>query len=143
MSSYLIREVDASEEEIADLLQTMNAETKGFPRLDEEALEGFWWIASHENKAIGFTGLVPSAQWAGVGYLKRSYVDPVHRGKGLQLKFFKLRERKARRIGWTHLVSDCTCNVHSANNFIRAGYHLYEPNKPWGYPETLYWRKAL
>ncbi len=142
MSSYIIREVDAGEDEIAELIQDLNIEAK-FPRLEESDFDGHWWLASFDSEVIGFTGVVPSAQWAGVGYLKRSYVDPDHRGNGLQLKFFKLRETRARKNAWTHLISDCTNNVHSANNFIRAGYRLYEPSKPWGYKETLYWSKKL
>ncbi|MDE2066277.1 MAG: phage terminase large subunit [Bradyrhizobium sp.] len=39
--------------------------------------------------------------------------------------------------------SDTTDNVISANNFIRAGYHLYLPQDPWAWPNTLYWRKIL
>jgi hypothetical protein len=34
-------------------------------------------------------------------------------------------------------------HVPSANNFIRAGYHLHQPENPWGWPHTLYWRKRL
>jgi phage terminase large subunit len=39
--------------------------------------------------------------------------------------------------------SDTTANVASANNFIRAGYRLFEPQDPWGWPHTLYWRKYI
>jgi hypothetical protein len=41
------------------------------------------------------------------------------------------------------MVSDTTRNIPSANNFIRAGYRLYQPQYPWAYPETLYWRKSI
>jgi hypothetical protein len=34
-------------------------------------------------------------------------------------------------------------NIPSANNFIRAGYRLYQPRYPWAYPATLYWRKFI
>ena len=34
-------------------------------------------------------------------------------------------------------------NLVSANNFIRAGYCLFEPPAPWGWAHTLYWRKRL
>jgi phage terminase large subunit len=34
-------------------------------------------------------------------------------------------------------------NLVSANNFIRAGYCLFEPPSPWGRAHTLYWRKRL
>jgi hypothetical protein len=41
------------------------------------------------------------------------------------------------------VVSDTTDNIASANNFIRAGYRLFEPRVPWGWASTLYWRKPL
>jgi hypothetical protein len=34
-------------------------------------------------------------------------------------------------------------NIASANNFIKAGYRLYQPQHPWGWPRTLYWRKSI
>jgi hypothetical protein len=52
-------------------------------------------------------------------------------------------ELRARRNGWSAVVSDTTENLASANNFIRAGYWLYQPPNPWGYPNTLYWRKSI
>ena len=33
--------------------------------------------------------------------------------------------------------------VHSANNFIRAGYRLFSPLNPWAWSNTLYWRKDV
>jgi hypothetical protein len=39
--------------------------------------------------------------------------------------------------------SDTTDNIFSANNFIRAGYQLFQPQSPWAWPNTLYWRKAI
>jgi hypothetical protein len=33
--------------------------------------------------------------------------------------------------------------MHSANNFIRAGYRLFGPKHPWAWPNTLYWRKDV
>jgi hypothetical protein len=50
---------------------------------------------------------------------------------------------RARRNGWRSLVSDTTGNIASANNFIRAGYRMYQPQYPWAFPNTLYWRKAI
>jgi hypothetical protein len=52
-------------------------------------------------------------------------------------------ECRARRKRWCSIVSDTTDNLVSANNFIRAGYRLYQPEYPWGWPNTLYWRKSL
>jgi hypothetical protein len=52
-------------------------------------------------------------------------------------------EARARLIGWRSIVSDTTDNLSSANNFIRAGYRLFEPRHPWAWPRTLYWRKVI
>ena len=41
------------------------------------------------------------------------------------------------------MQSDTTDNIVSANNFIRAGYRLYQPQIPWGWPNTLYWKKTI
>jgi len=66
-----------------------------------------------------------------------------HCGNSLQFRFMRALELRARRNGWSSVVSDTTDNVVSANNFIRAGYRLYRPREPWGWPHTLYWRKHI
>jgi hypothetical protein len=38
---------------------------------------------------------------------------------------------------------DMSGNVASANNFIRAGYRMFQPHDPWAFPNTLYWRKII
>ena len=144
--TYTVREVDASDDEVAEIIRALNAEPGGFPDLTDEELDGFncyWWLAYCGKDPVGFAGMVPSRQWQNVGYLKRAGVLPAHRGRGLQLRFFKVRERKARGVGWTHLISECTDTVYSANNFIRAGYLLYEPKAPWAFKTSMYWKKAL
>jgi hypothetical protein len=52
-------------------------------------------------------------------------------------------EARGHRSGWDSIVSDTTDNAVSANNFIKAGYRLYEPGSPWAWANTLYWRKWL
>ncbi|OKO85938.1 hypothetical protein AC630_04260 [Bradyrhizobium sp. AS23.2] len=44
---------------------------------------------------------------------------------------------------WDSIVSDTTDNPVSANNFIQAGYRLYEPEVPWAWSHSLYWRRSL
>jgi phage terminase large subunit len=61
----------------------------------------------------------------------------------LQLRLMRTLEARARRSGWSSIVSDTTDNLASANNFIRAGYRLYRPQCRWGWPKTLYWRKPI
>jgi len=145
---YCIREVDASDDEIAEIIHDFNraAEPK-FPALKEHELEGphcYWWLAYHEGEPVGFAGMVPSRLYKNAGYLKRAGVVPEHRGRGLQLRFFRARESKARKIGWDMLISECNDdNIWSANNFIRSGFLLFEPIERWAFNTSLYWRKRL
>jgi hypothetical protein len=64
-------------------------------------------------------------------------------GNGLQLRLMRALESRARHNGWSAVVSDTTDNLASANNFIRAGYRLYQPQTPWAWGNTLYWRKFI
>lgn len=145
--SYTIREVDAADDEIAEIIHDFNrAAEPTFPNLKEHELEGvncYWWLAYHEGEPVAFSGLVPSRLYKNAGYLKRSGVVPEHRGNGLQLRFFRVREAKARKVGWEMIVSETTETVYSANNFIRAGYQLFEPSERWAFNHSLYWRKFL
>lgn len=77
------------------------------------------------------------------GYFCRVGVLQRHWGRGLQLRLMRAVEVRARRLGWDSIVSDTTDNPVSANNFISAGYRLYEPEAPWAWSHTLYWRKWL
>lgn len=62
---------------------------------------------------------------------------------GLQLRLMRALESRARQNGWCCIVSDTTENLASANNFIRSGYRLYQPQHPWAWPNSLYWRKSI
>jgi hypothetical protein len=64
-------------------------------------------------------------------------------GNGLQLRLMRAMESRARHNRWSSVVSDTTENLASANNFIRAGYRLYQPQIPWAWPSSLYWRKSI
>lgn len=46
-------------------------------------------------------------------------------------------------FGLTVIRFDTSGNPVSANNFIQAGYRLYEPKVPWVWSHTLYWRRSL
>lgn len=137
---YRIREVDGLEEE--DTL----AELHGLTFLDQASMptfeDGHWWLGYRDRKPVAFAGLVPS-MFPKAGYFIRVGVIPEHSGHGLQLRFMRVLERRAKANGWGMIVSDTTDNVRSANNFIRAGYRLFEPEVRWAFPHSLYWRKDL
>jgi GNAT superfamily N-acetyltransferase len=140
---YRIREVDGQDEEIADALADLHRLTffggAPVPRFDW----GYWWLAYREAIPVAFAGVVPSTHVRNAGYIYRVGVLKEHCGQGLQLRLMRAMESWARRTGWSYMVSDTTQNIPSANNFIRAGYQLYQPRYPWAYPDTLYWRKSI
>ena len=140
---YRIREVDALDEDVADALVSLHRSTF----LDRAPLPDFdvghWWIARQSGAPVAFAGMVPSTAAPNSGYFARVGVMSDHHGQGLQLRLMRATEWRARRNGWGCIVSDTTDNVISANNFIRAGYRLFQPRSPWGWANTLYWRKAI
>jgi GNAT superfamily N-acetyltransferase len=140
---YRIREVDAFDEEVEELLMDLHRTTflnsAPLPEFDV----GHWWVASRRRTPVAFAGVVPAVAIPDCGYFCRVGVISEHRGHGLQLQLMRAMERRARRNGWRSVVSDTTGNILSANNFIRSGYRLFEPHSPWGWSNTLYWRKAF
>jgi GNAT superfamily N-acetyltransferase len=143
--AYLIRQIDGMAH--AELLHYMNGfEPTVFPPLKSKHLShGLWWIAQIEDgTAIGFAGLVPMTPFLDVGFLKRSYVLPQHRGRGLQRDFIRLREERARDLGMRLLVTDVGGdNVSSRLNLEDSGYKVCDPEQPWGPPGSTYFVKRL
>ncbi len=149
---YTIRRVDTDDEEIADTIHHLNEVcfADEAPRCEIDL--GAWWLVLHGNvfgrKPVAYAGLHPSKRYDCVGYLCRAGVLPEHRGNGLQRRLISVRERHARSLGWTTLVTDTTDSkqehFNSANNLIREGFELYRPAFPWTrHATTLYWRKFL
>jgi hypothetical protein len=139
---YHIEEVDATDPREASTIRYFNAMVPDWPPLTDHHLQnGHWWIINATN-AAGFTGMVPFTPFCGVGYLKRCYISPEHRGNGLQIRSLFIREAKAKGLGWKQLISETT-NIASAGNFIKAGYSPTVPEQRWGAPESLYFAKYL
>ncbi len=140
---YRIREVDGHDDAIVDVLTELHCltffDSAPIPEFDW----GHWWLACQEGLPVAFAGVVPSTHAVNAGYFCRVGVLRKHCGNALQLRLMRAMELRARQNGWCCIVSDTTDNLASANNFIRAGYHLYQPRDPWGWPNTLYWRKMI
>src|SRR5262249_6370969 len=141
-SRYQIREVDGSDgtiwleiESLHDLIFWRDA-----PPIDPD--HGHWWIAKLGRKAVGFAGLVESPHCPDMGYLVRVGVLPAHRGNGLQRRFMRALEACAKRNGWSGIVAD-TRDALSANNFARADYGIFEPERRWAFLDSIYWRKEF
>lgn len=143
MTHYLFREVDSLDPNVAAALHRFNSlAPETFPALQSRHLiRGHWWLVHLGEEPVAFAGLDPIPS---VGYLKRAYVLPEHRGHGLQLRLMYTREVKARRLGWRQLVSECgPGNARSAANFLKAGFEPVDPEQPWGAPGSRYFSKTL
>lgn len=140
---YRIREVDASDEDIADTLRDLHQLTffgeASIPNFEE----GHWWLGYSGGEPVSFASLIPSDRYPRAGYFKRVGVLRAHRGHRLQLRHMRTLEMRAKRNGWTRIVSDTKDNPHSGNNFISAGYWLLKPENPWAFPQSIYWEKQL
>ena len=140
---YRIRAVDGGDDEIADTLTELHRltffDTAVVPKFDQ----GYWWLAFRETEAVAFAGVIQSSHVCNAGYFCRVGVLRKHCGNKLQLRLMRTMEARGRLNGWSSIVSDTTENLSSANNFIRAGYRLFEPSDRWAWPNTLYWRKFV
>ncbi len=132
---YRIHEIDGHDEEIAETLCDLHRLTffdgAPIPAFDW----GNWWLAYHETNPVAFAGLVPSTRARNAGYFSRVGVLKEHCGNGLQLRLMRAVEKRARQNGWNSVISDTTENIASANNFICAGYRLYQPSNAVGVAE--------
>ncbi|BAC51363.1 bll6098 [Bradyrhizobium diazoefficiens USDA 110] len=143
LSMYRIRIADADDEEIAETLGDLHRLTFFDCAVMPQFELGTWWLAYHKDDPVAFAGVLTSTYARNSGYFARVGVLQGHWGRGLQLRLMRAIEARGRRIGWDSIVSDTTDNPVSANNFIQAGYRLYEPEVPWAWSHTLYWRKRL
>ena len=140
---YRIREVDGHDDDVADTLADLHRLTffngASIPEFDQ----GHWWLAflrpCRSPLPGSFRPRVPAMQ----DIFPASACWQKHCGNRLQLRLMRAMETRAKHNGWSCVVSDTTDNLASANNFIRAGYRLYQPQYPWGWPNTLYWRKSI
>jgi GNAT superfamily N-acetyltransferase len=143
LMAYEIREVAGRDNEPA-----IRAFNRLFPAqfedLERRHIEsGYWWLVHGAGQIVGFAGLTQFTPFPGIGYLKRAAVLPEHRGRGLQSRLIEIRIEKAKSIGWTHIVSSCEIsNISSANNFIRSGFVLCRPERPWE-KDSLFWIKEI
>lgn len=144
---YRIALVDGFDPEVADTIRELHDEIFGDTAPNVNPERGWWWLAyacDDSRQLAGFCGLTPTfGQPHDVAYLKRAGVLMPHRGQGLQRRFVRVREARARKAGFQSIVTDTSDNPSSANNLIKCGYRIYQPPEPWGFTHTIYWTKDL
>jgi GNAT superfamily N-acetyltransferase len=145
---FRIKLVDTLDDEIIDTIRELNNTQEQWPKLLDSELTGHfcaWWLAyrGRSKEVAGFAGINPSVHTPSAAYFKRVLVVPEYYGHGLQLRFMRTLEKHCRSVGWAQIVSETTDTVYSANNFVRAGYEMYEPKTKWAFENSIYWRKKL
>lgn len=134
---------DISDSNIVKTLADLHSQT--FPKSVPfpYGLPSYWWIAYCNKVPVAFAFMCGSDRYPDTGYFGRVGVLPKYRGRGLQKKFMKLAEKKAKSIGWTAMVSDTRNKPFSAANFKAMKYTQFTPEDPWDTIRAIYWRKEL
>lgn len=118
-----------------------------FPHDDRiTTADSLWWIAWHGKQPVAYAGLrlCREPHNLGLAFLCRVGVVPEHRGRGLQKRLIRTRERAAQRLAVTELVTYCVpWNCASINSLITCGYKFYRPRTKYGGAGAVYLRKVL
>lgn len=111
--------------------------------VDRMKPDSLWWLARYDGEPAGICSLTLHPEHD-CCELSLCGVVPEFRGYGLQRRLIRVRERYGRQHGFERAVSYTRpWNFASANNLIRCGFELYEPEYKWGYKDCLYFRKRL
>lgn len=105
--------------------------------------DGDWWIAFDGDAPVGFSCLKPCAYKPNAGYLARAGVIAGYRGHGLQRRLIRARLAKAKKYGWSEVITDTRDNPPSANSLIACGFRHFMPGSPWGHANTTYFRHCF
>ena len=103
---------------------------------------GALFLSRAEGCAVGCIGLRPFSE--SIGELKRLYVLPTFRGRGLARALVAAAIAAARGIGYTALVLDTLGSMHAAIavyqsfGFVRTDAYYANP-----LPDVLYFRSSL
>lgn len=102
-----------------------------------------FWFVYNNNDIIGYCASTQyEMPW--VSFLSGCAILPDFRGHGLQSRCIKVREQRAKKLGYTRCVSyTIPSNIYSANNLIKNGYKLYIPPTFWGGKNQLYFQKYI
>lgn len=134
----------ARDEDAEDILE-LDRElfTAGEPPLELEGLT--LWVAHEGEELAGYAAARMSYHWADAVYLARAGVAPAFRGRGLQRRFIRARERWARAQGARRCITDTApSNAASTNSLIRCGYRMITPEcGPWAGSGATYWGRRL
>lgn len=108
---------------------------------------GWWWVAVDEDgTVVGFAGMQQSRNYERAAYLERAVVRSSFRHRGIHKKLIRAREKLAKRLSYTYLITDTSrLNCGSMNALISCRFKTFLPSNPWAnYDEAaVYWVKYL
>lgn len=122
--------VDSQSEWIQRIIDASHEKSINF-RLSPFTKDKSWWVAIEDGKFAGFAGVVPNYAPDNAMFIGPCGILPEFRGRGLQRKFMRVRERYAAAKGCSRLVGAIERdNTFSGNNFIRSGFVLDPDPQP-------------
>lgn len=102
-----------------------------------------WWVAWFNEKPVGFAGLRPLPSEPHT-YFTRAGVIREARGNRIHGKLIRARLAWSKRHGYEGAMTyTVPGNVASANNLIRLGFELFEPEWEWIDSKVWYFFKDL
>jgi len=103
---------------------------------------GVLFLAHADGSAVGCIGLRPFSE--SVGELKRLYVVPAFRGRGLARSLISAAVVAARRIGYSALVLDTLASMQPAVALYESfGFKRTDAYYANPIPDALYFRASL
>lgn len=104
--------------------------------------EDILWVVKRGSKSIGMCSLKPLPAEDSV-FFSFSFIDPEHRGKGLQRKLIRARLEWARRHGYAcALTYTWENNYPSMSNLIKCGFRFYTPHTKYA-GKAFYFKKDI
>ena len=101
------------------------------------------WLASQENNVVGCIALRELPEIQRSGEIKRMYVRPVHRGRGIAKELLDALERFAAKAGYEWLYLDSAPGMDTAVRFYQR--NGFQPCAPYNHnPQAnIYLRKKI
>lgn len=101
------------------------------------------WLATIASAAVGCVALRPLAKFAHTGEVKRLYVRPQHRGRGIAAALYESLEKYARECGYEWLYLDTTDEMVAAQRFYAALRYEITSSYNDNSQATIFMRKSL
>lgn len=100
-----------------------------------------WWVLVDAGVIIAYCGCLYSEK---VCVFVRAWVHEPYRGKGLQRRMIAIREKAAKLFNCYAVVTyTMTDNIHSANNLIRRGFKIHDPQYKYVGKGVIYFIKSV